>query len=246
MTEQIALVTGASSGLGAQFSRVLAANGYTVIAAARREDRLTTLCDEIADAGGKAHPLQMDVTDIAGIAATLDKTEAMAGPITCLINNAGIGTEQRATDVTPDDFDHIMTVNLKAPFFLATEMGRRWIGRKQEGRIVNVSSLSVARAIPGLTTYAMTKAAISHMTRMLAREWINVGINVNAVAPGYIKTEINEAAFDTDKGKQMIAMMPRRRIGEPSDLDQTILYLADPAQRFLTGQVIYVDDGQGL
>lgn len=246
MTTQVALVTGASSGLGAQFCRVLAANGYTVIGAARRADRLEKLCAEIAMNGGSAYPLVMDVTDTSSFAQKLDEAESLAGQITCLINNAGMSDEKHATDVTADEYDRLMDVNLKGPFFLATEMGRRWISRKQQGRIVNVSSLSAARAIPGLVTYGMSKAAISRMTEMLAREWINLGINVNAVAPGYIKTELNAEAIESPQGQAMVKMMPRRRVGIPSDLDKTLLYLADPNQRFLTGQVIYLDDGQGL
>jgi 3-oxoacyl-[acyl-carrier protein] reductase len=240
------LVTGASSGLGDQFCRTLAANGYTVIAAARRKDRLESLCNDISEAGGVAHPLAMDVSDVENFAIALDEAEAMAGPITCLINNAGTSVSKFATDMTPEDFDAVMGLNLRGPYFLSTELARRWIARDTGGRIVNIGSLSDIRAMPGHTVYGTSKAAIARLTQQMAREWINKGINVNALAPGYIRTELNAPYFDSPNGQAVIAQFPRRRVGEPADLDKAILYLCDPDQRFLTGQVLHLDDGQGL
>ena len=240
------LVTGASSGLGDQFCRTLAANGYTVIAAARRKDRLESLCNDISEAGGVAHPLAMDVSDVENFAIALDEAEAMAGPITCLINNAGTSVSKFATDMTPEDFDAVMGLNLRGPYFLSTELARRWIARDTVGRIVNIGSLSDSRAMPGHTVYGTSKAAIARLTQQMAREWINKGINVNALAPGYIRTELNAPYFDSPNGQAVIAQFPRRRVGEPADLDKAILYLCDPDQRFLTGQVLHLDDGQGL
>lgn len=240
------LVTGASSGLGDQFCRTLAANGYTVIAAARRKDRLESLCNDISEAGGVAHPLAMDVSDVENFAIALDEAEAMAGPITCLINNAGTSVSKFATDMTPEDFDAVMGLNLRGPYFLSTELARRWIARDTGGRIVNIGSLSDSRAMPGHTVYGTSKAAIARLTQQMAREWINKGINVNALAPGYIRTELNAPYFDSPNGQAVIAQFPRRRVGEPADLDKAILYLCDPDQRFLTGQVLHLDDGQGL
>ncbi len=240
------LVTGASSGLGDQFCRTLAANGYTVIAAARRKDRLESLCNDISEAGGVAHPLAMDVSDVDNFAIALDEAEAMAGPITCLINNAGTSVSKFATDMTPEDFDAVMGLNIRGPYFLSTELARRWIARDTGGRIVNIGSLSDSRAMPGHTVYGTSKAAIARLTQQLAREWINKGINVNALAPGYIRTELNAPYFDSPNGQAVIAQFPRRRVGEPADLDKAILYLCDPDQPFLTGQVLHLDDGQGL
>jgi 3-oxoacyl-[acyl-carrier protein] reductase len=240
------LVTGASSGLGDQFCRTLAANGYTVIAAARRKDRLESLCNDISEAGGVAHPLAMDVSDVENFAIALDEAEAMVGPITCLINNAGTSVSKFATDMTPEDFDAVMGLNLRGPYFLSTELARRWIARDTGGRIVNIGSLSDIRAMPGHTVYGTSKAAIARLTQQMAREWINKGINVNALAPGYIRTELNAPYFDSPNGQAVIAQFPRRRVGEPADLDKAILYLCDPDQRFLTGQVLHLDDGQGL
>lgn len=246
MSAKNVLVTGASSGLGDQFCRTLAANGYTVIAAARRKDRLKSLCNDISEADGVAHPLAMDVSDVENFAIALDEAEAMAGPITCLINNAGTSVSKFATDMTPEDFDAVMGLNLRAPYFLSTEMARRWIARDTGGRIVNIGSLSDSRAMPGHTVYGTSKAAIARLTQQMAREWINKGINVNALAPGYIRTELNAPYFDSPNGQAVIAQFPRRRVGEPADLDKAILYLCDPDQRFLTGQVLHLDDGQGL
>ncbi|MCP4821567.1 MAG: SDR family NAD(P)-dependent oxidoreductase [Shimia sp.] len=240
------LVTGASSGLGDQFCRTLAANGYTVIAAARRKDRLESLCNDISEAGGVAHPLAMDVSDVDNFAIALDEAEAMAGPITCLINNAGTSVSKFATDMTPEDFDAVMGLNIRGPYFLSTELARRWIARDTVGRIVNIGSLSDSRAMPGHTVYGTSKAAIARLTQQMAREWINKGINVNALAPGYIRTELNAPYFDSPNGQAVIAQFPRRRVGEPADLDKAILYLCDPDQPFLTGQVLHLDDGQGL
>lgn len=246
MSAKNVLVTGASSGLGDQFCRTLAANGYTVIAAARRKDRLESLCNDISEAGGVAHPLAMDVSDVENFAIALDEAEAMVGPITCLINNAGTSVSKFATDMTPEDFDAVMGLNLRGPYFLSTELARRWIARDTGGRIVNIGSLSDIRAMPGHTVYGTSKAAIARLTQQMAREWINKGINVNALAPGYIRTELNAPYFDSPNGQAVIAQFPRRRVGEPADLDKAILYLCDPDQRFLTGQVLHLDDGQGL
>ena len=246
MSAKNVLVTGASSGLGDQFCRTLAANGYTVIAAARRKDRLESLYNDISEAGGVAHPLAMDVSDVENFAIALDEAEAMAGPITCLINNAGTSVSKFATDMTPEDFDAVMGLNLRGPYFLSTGLARRWIARDTGGRIVNIGSLSDSRAMPGHTVYGTSKAAIARLTQQMAREWINKGINVNALAPGYIRTELNAPYFDSPNGQAVIAQFPRRRVGEPADLDKAILYLCDPDQRFLTGQVLHLDDGQGL
>jgi NAD(P)-dependent dehydrogenase (short-subunit alcohol dehydrogenase family) len=148
--------------------------------------------------------------------------------------------------MTPEDFDFVMGLNLRGPYFLSTELARRWIARSSDGRIVNIGSLSDSRAMPGHTVYGTSKAAIARLTQQMAREWINKGINVNALAPGYIKTDLNAPYFDSPKGQAVVAQFPRRRVGEPADLDKAILYLCDPDQRFLTGQVLRLDDGQGL
>ena len=240
------LVTGASSGLGEQFCRALAADGYTVVAAARRLDKLDTLCTEITAAGGKAVALELDVTNIDSLPGAIDKAEAQAGPIDCLVNNAGGSISKKAVDMTPEDFDFVMSLNLRAPYFLCTEFARRWIERGTAGRIVNVGSLSADRAIPGHTVYGTSKSAIHRLTQQFAREWINKNICVNAIAPGYIRTDLNSDYFDSPQGQGLISSFPRRRIGSPEDLDKAIVFLCEPNQSLLTGQILSVDDGQGL
>ena len=177
------LVTGASSGLGDQFCRTLAANGYRIVAAARRISRLEALCNDIRDAGGEAYPLAMDVSDVSGFAAAIDEAETAAGPISCLINNAGTSVSKLATDMTPEDFDYVMGLNLRGPYFLSTELGRRWVARGTQGRIVNIGSLSDSRAMPGHTVYGTSKAAIARLTQQLAREWINQGYQCECARP---------------------------------------------------------------
>ncbi|GLP96631.1 SDR family NAD(P)-dependent oxidoreductase [Paraferrimonas sedimenticola] len=240
------LVTGASSGLGAQFCRALAADGFTVIAAARRIDKLQSICEEIRSAGGQAHPLALDVTDIDSFKAAVDQAETMAGDIHCLVNNAGSSISKKAIDMTPQDFDFVMDLNLKGPYFLSTELARRWMGKGIAGRIVNVGSVSDRKAIPGHTVYGTSKSAIARLSQQFAREWINKGICVNTLAPGYIKTELNAEFFDTPPGQALTATMPRKRVGVPSDLDKAIVYLCQPGQDFLTGQTLALDDGQCL
>ena len=240
------LVTGASSGLGAQFCRALAAQGFTVIAAARRLEKLKALCAEIHNAGEKAHAVAIDVTDLNSFASAVDEAETMAGPIHCLVNNAGSSISKKAVEMTPEDFDFVTNLNLKGPYFLCTEMARRWITNGIKGRIVNIGSVSDRKAMPGHTVYGTTKSAIARLSQQFAREWINKGICVNTLAPGYIKTELNEAYFDTPQGQGLANMMPRKRVGVPSDLDQAIVYLCQPNQDFLTGQTLVLDDGQCL
>jgi|TARA_B110000014_G_scaffold258945_1_gene245871 3-oxoacyl-[acyl-carrier protein] reductase len=240
------LVTGASSGLGAQFCRALSAQGFTVIAAARRLEKLETLCEEINNSHGKAYALALDVSDLNSFACAIDKAEKMAGPIHCLVNNAGSSISKKAIDMTPEDFDFVTNLNLKGPYFLCTEMARRWIANDIKGRIVNIGSVSDRKAIPGHTVYGTTKSAIARLSQQFAREWINKGICVNTLAPGYIKTELNAAYFDTPAGQALAGAMPRKRVGVPSDLDKAIVYLCQPDQDFLTGQTLALDDGQCL
>ncbi|HRE61427.1 MAG TPA: glucose 1-dehydrogenase [Micropepsaceae bacterium] len=246
LTGKTALVTGATSGLGVRFARVLAEHGARVAIAGRRVERLRTLESEIKAAGGKCHALALDVTDPSAFAPALDEIERALGPIDILVNNAGMNVEGRATDVTPEMFDTIMGTNVRGPFFLATEAARRMIARKAEGRIINIASIGAFKVLPGLVTYCISKAAIAMMTKGLAREWARHGINVNAICPGYIETEINADWFATEGGKKQIAAFPRRRLGEPDDLDGMLLLLASDASRLITGTLMTVDDGQSL
>jgi 3-oxoacyl-[acyl-carrier protein] reductase len=244
--QQVAIVTGASSGLGAQFAKVLAAKGVRVALAARRLDRLKALEREIASSGGKAMSLCFDVSDVDGFANAIDTVEDELGPVTLLINNAGQNIMGRATDIQPSQYDDVFALNLRAPFFLATACARRWIANRIKGRVINISSGSAYRTVPSITPYAVSKAALNHLTACLAREWARYEIAVNGLAPGYVRTEINDWIWDQPDGQKLLEAFPRRRVGEPADLDAALLLLADPNQRFITGQTLVVDDGQVL
>ncbi len=241
-----ALVTGATSGLGQRFARVLADHGASVAIAGRRVERLQVLAAELGAAGHKCHAVALDVTEPEAFAPALDDIARALGPVDILVNNAGMNVEGRAVDVTPDDYDRIMGTNVRGPFFLATEVARRMLARKAEGRIINIASIGAFKVLPGLVTYCMSKAAVAMMTKGLAREWARHGINVNAICPGYIETEINADWFATDGGRKQVATFPRRRLGNPDDLDGMLLLLASEASRLITGTLMTVDDGQSL
>jgi NAD(P)-dependent dehydrogenase (short-subunit alcohol dehydrogenase family) len=236
---KVALVTGASSGLGVRFARVLAAQGAKVAVAARRLDRLEPLAREI---GGAAFPL--DVTDLAAIGRTVDSIGAQLGPIGILVNNAGISRPSRTEDVTEADYDAVLATNLKGPFFVAQAVARQMLTAGVEGRIVNIASVAGLRPIGQLATYAMSKAALVMMTKAMAREWGRHGIGVHALCPGYIETEINRDYLASPAGEKLRAIQPRRRFGRPEDLDAALLLLCAGAPgRFLNGTILAADDG---
>jgi len=241
-----ALVTGATSGLGERFALVLARAGARVAITGRRVDRLDALERKIATFDGRAMPLQLDVTDIPAIEAAVDAAETELGPISILVNNAGISLEKRLVDITPADYDRLMNTNVKAAFFVAQAVGRRMIERGDGGQIIVTASMAAKKVSPGLGVYAMSKAAVAQMTRAMALEWARYDINVNALCPGYIETEINREFFASEAGQKMVQRFPRRRLGVPEDLDELILLLASERSRLLTGALIDVDDGQGL
>jgi NAD(P)-dependent dehydrogenase (short-subunit alcohol dehydrogenase family) len=248
LKEKIALVTGASSGLGARFARVLAANGALVVLAARRVERLKELRAEIESTGGEADVVPLDVTDPTQIEAAVAKIEGENGPIDILVNNSGVSTEQRLTDVTPADFDYVFATNVRGAFFVAQAVARRMIARAKEqpqlrGRIINVASVGGLRVVPQIGVYCMSKAAVIHMTRAQALEWGRYGINVNALCPGYIRTEINAGHWDTEGGRKLIQMLPRRRVGDPADLDGALLLMAADESQFINGAILSADDG---
>jgi NAD(P)-dependent dehydrogenase (short-subunit alcohol dehydrogenase family) len=250
---KIALVTGASSGLGNRFARVLAKAGATVVVAARRVDRLKELRAEIESDGGAAHVVALDVIDYASIKAAVAHAETEAGPIDILVNNSGVANTQRLVDVTPDDYDFVMRTNTEGAFFVAQEVAKRMIARAKgdqkngmpvkASRIINIASVAGLRVMPQIGIYCMSKAAVIHMTRAMAVEWGRFGINVNAICPGYIRTEINEAQFDSEAGQKLVQMLPRQRVGDPSDLDGLLLILAADESRFINGSIITADDG---
>ncbi|MET3108454.1 NAD(P)-dependent dehydrogenase (short-subunit alcohol dehydrogenase family) [Oxalobacteraceae bacterium GrIS 2.11] len=248
---KIALITGASSGLGARFAKVLAEAGAQVVLAARRIDRLKELRAEIEAEGGAAHMVELDVTDYSSIKSAIAHAETEAGPIDILINNAGVSNSQRLLDVTPDDYAYIMDTNQRGAFFVAQETAKRMVARakgdpKKQHRIINIASVAGMRVIPGLGSYCISKAAVIQMTRAMALEWGKYGINVNAICPGYISTEINQGFFDTDEGRKLMASLPRNRVGTPQDLDGLLLLLAAEESRFLNGTIVTADDGMSV
>jgi NAD(P)-dependent dehydrogenase (short-subunit alcohol dehydrogenase family) len=254
LSGRVALITGASSGLGAQFARTLAGAGAAVALAARRLERLKTLRAEIEAAGGDAHVVELDVTDTDSIKAAVAHVETEMGTIDILLNNSGVSTTQKLVDVTPEDYDFVMDTNTRGAFFVAQEVGKRMIARSRGaapgafvgGRIVNVASVAGLRVLSQIGVYAMSKAAVIHMTRAMALEWGRFGINVNALCPGYIDTEINHRHWQTEAGAKLLATLPRKRVGQPQDLDPVLLMLCSNESHFVNGAVITADDGYAV
>jgi len=248
---KIALVTGASSGLGARFAKVLALAGAQVVLASRRVDRLKELRAEIEADGGAAHVVELDVTDYASIKSAIAHAETEAGPIDILVNNSGVSTTQRMLDVSPDDYAYVMDTNQRGAFFVAQETAKRMIARakgdpKKQHRIINIASVAGLRVLPQIGIYCMSKAAVIQMTKAMALEWGRYGINVNAICPGYIGTEINAEHFETEAGKQLIQMLPRKRLGKPEYLDGILLLLAGEESLFINGAIMTADDGMSV
>jgi len=251
LSGRVALVTGASGGLGAQFARTLAAAGAGVVLASRRVEKLKDLRARIECDGVDAHVVECDVTDLASIKAAVAHAETEVGSIDILVNNSGVSTTQRLQDVTPEDFDYVFNTNVKGAFFVAQEVGKRMLARATGaapgtytgGRIINIASMAGLRVLPQIGVYCMSKSAVVQMTKAMALEWGRFGINVNAICPGYIDTEINHRHWQTDAGKKLIQMLPRRRVGHPRDLDALLVTLCSDQSHFINGAVIAADDG---
>lgn len=246
LTGKVALVTGATSGLGRRFALILAKSGASVAITGRRVDRLETLQAEIASVGGKALPIPLDVTDPASIKACVEAAEQGLGPVNILVNNAGMNVQAMANEVTPEGYDTMFDTNVRGAFFMAQAVGNRMIARGEGGRIINIASIGAFTQLPGLVLYTMTKAAVAMMTKSLAKEWARKNINVNAMCPGFIETELNSEWFQSEGGQKQIKTFPRRRLGQESDLDGTLLLLASDHSRFITGSLFTADDGQSL
>jgi len=244
LSGQVALVTGASSGLGRRFAALLAANGAQVVATARRVDRLEELAEEIGTAGGSCLPLALDVTDAEQIASVTARAEAEVGPVQILVNNAGIPDAQYATRMPVELVDQVLDTNLRAPFLLSCEVARRLIDLQLPGRIVNISSVGGFHyAGGGAALYSISKAGVNRLTEALAVEWAKFDINVNAIAPGLFASEMSDGMIE--RMGDLTRVFPRKRIGQPEHLDSTLLYLVSPASEMVTGTVVKVDDGQG-
>lgn len=243
---ETALVTGASSGLGEHFALVLARAGAKVVIAARRVDRLEALAARIRSAGGTAHPVALDVTEPASVKSCFDAAEAALGPIGVVINNAGITDPAFITRMTEAQWRSVMDVNLDGVFRVGQEAARRMVAGGKGGSIVNIASIVGLGAIKTLGAYAASKAAVLALTRTMALELARDKVRVNAIAPGYISTELNDSFWETEAGKRMIAHVPMRRLGNVGELDGALLLLASKAGSFMTGSTIVVDGGHLL
>lgn len=237
------LVTGASSGLGREFAGFLAASGARVTLAARREGVLARSVDEIRAQGGEAQSVGMDVTDAPSIEAGLKQAERGFGPVTVLVNNAGITAVGAALDLDEAAWDQVMATNLKGAWLTAQAIARRMVAAGTAGSIINIASILGFRVAGNVMPYAVSKAGIVQMTKALALEWARHRIRVNALAPGYIETDLNREFFATDAGRALIKRIPQRRLGEAKELEGPLLLLASAAGSYMTGSVIAVDGG---
>jgi NAD(P)-dependent dehydrogenase (short-subunit alcohol dehydrogenase family) len=245
LTGQVALVTGASAGLGRRFALTLAAAGADVAVAARRVDKLQELAKEIEALGRRCVPVPLDMADAEQIAAGAQAAEDALGTVTILVNNAGVTDAMRAHKMPLELIDSVIDVNIRGPYVLSCEVARRLIAAKKPGRIVNLSSMGAFtyNGNAAATLYSVSKAAIARMTEVLAVEWVRYGINVNAIAPGLISSEMADGMVA--RIGDFSDTFPRKRIGDPAQLDSTLLYLVAPSSEFVTGTIVKVDDGQG-
>jgi NAD(P)-dependent dehydrogenase (short-subunit alcohol dehydrogenase family) len=243
LSGRVALVTGASAGLGLRFAKVLAACGAKVALCARRLDKLEVLAEEIRASGGEALAIALDVSDADQLIAAVATAEAAFGTVDILINNAGIPDAKRAHKMPVALIDQVIGVNLRAPYILSCEVARRLISAQKPGRMVNISSTAHFRYDGGgAALYAITKTAIARMTEALSVEWAHYNINVNCIAPGTFRSEMMDGMMS--RIGDFTDSLPRKRIGDPAQLDSTLLYLVSPSSDFVTGAVIRVDDGQ--
>jgi 3-oxoacyl-[acyl-carrier protein] reductase len=243
VSQETILITGASQGLGRQFARTLAAHGAAVVLAARQTAKLKSLEEEIRAKGGRAAAVRLDVTDTGSIAKAVDEAEAALGPVSVLINNAGIAVEKLSVEQTEADWDAVIGANLKGAYFLATEVARRMIARKKGGNIVNIASVLGFGVMKFLSPYTISKAGIVQATKVMALELAGSSIRVNALAPGYIDTEMNHDFWATPGGERLAKRIPQGHVGAEADLDGAILLLASSASRYMTGSVVTVDGG---
>ena len=247
---QVALVTGASGGLGAHFAGLLAAEGAVVALAARRLDRVQSLAQALTREGCQAVAIRLDVADADAIGPAIDEVEAALGPLSILVNNAGVGGEGLALEVSIENWDNTFAVNVRGTFVAAREAAKRMlasgVAELGDARILNIASIASHTVLPGLSAYCASKAAVAMMTQGLAREWARRGIAVNALCPGYIDTDINTDWWPTEGGQRQLMGFPRRRLMDASDLDAALLMLVGPAARAITGSIVTIDDGQSL
>jgi NAD(P)-dependent dehydrogenase (short-subunit alcohol dehydrogenase family) len=238
-----ALVTGASSGLGRHFARTLAEAGAVVIAAGRSLDKLAATVAEIVSAGGRASALRLDVTDLASVKAGFDQIEAEDGVADVIVNNAGLAVSRPLLEQTEADWDSVLDTNLKGAWLVAQEGARRLVAAKRGGSIVNIASITGERVAGAVAPYCTSKAGVMHLTRAMALELARHGVRVNALAPGYVQTELNRDFLASEAGERLRARIPQRRFGRAEELDGALLLLASDAGAYITGSVVFADGG---
>mgnify|MGYP001081621347 CR=1 FL=1 len=243
LQDSTALVTGASSGLGNHFARVLARHGARVVVGARRRAPLETLVADIRAAGGEALAVELDVSDTDSVTAAFETAQQRFGPVTVVVNNAGIVSHDTALDTTEDDWDQVLNTNLKGAWLVAQTAARCLVATGTGGSIINIASILALRVAGRAAPYIAAKAGLEHLTRALALEWARYHIRVNAIAPGYIETDLNREFFQSPPGQALIKRIPQRRLGQPEDLDGALLLLASKSSRFITGATLVVDGG---
>jgi 3-oxoacyl-[acyl-carrier protein] reductase len=241
---RVALVTGASSGLGARFAQVLAANGAAVALVARRKDRLDELQKQLTASGARAVAIEADVTDRAAVTRAFDAAEKALGTITLLVNNAGVAHSTRAVEITEEEYRRVIGTNLDAVFFVAQEAARRMLAASARGAIINIASVLGLNVAKGTAAYAIAKAGVIQMTKALALELAFKGVRVNAIAPGWFVTEINRDYLTSEAGRSLTRDIPVGRFGQDGDLDGALLLLASDAGAYMTGATLVVDGGQ--
>ena len=246
ISREVVFVTGASSGIGRHFAQVLAAAGAKVAAAARRADPLSELARDIESRGGMCLPLACDVTKQDSIREAIANAEDRLGPLSVLVNNAGVVVSKPLFEHSEADWDYVVDTNLKGAWLAAREFAHRLVEHKRPGRIINIASVLGFRTIGQVPAYCAAKAALIHLTHVLAMELARHRILVNALAPGYVETDFNREFFKTEAGQRLISRIPLKRIAQSEDLDGALLFLASPASAYVTGAVISVDGGHGV
>lgn len=247
LTGKLFVITGASSGLGAHFADILSHAGAQIALVARQHDKLESLSEKLESRGDKTPVIaKADIRDVSAIRTAISEIVKTAGVPDGLINNAGTVTSAKALEIMEKDWDTVLDTNLKGAWFFANSIAEAMVDASKTGTIVNIASITGMRPATGAGPYAISKAGLAHMTRQLAVEWARYGIRVNALAPGFIETDLNREFFASDAGQALIKRVPQRRLGQLSDLDAPLLMLCDEASAYMTGAVIPVDGGHSV
>lgn len=242
LTGRVALVTGASQGLGRRFAEVLAARGAAVCLAARQTEKIAALADDLRTRGGRSYAVALDVTDASAVSRAIADCEAALGPLDILVNNAGVAISKPFLEQADEDWDTVVGTNLRGAFLVAREVARQ-MAERGRGNIINVASVLGFDVVGSLSPYCASKGGLLQLTRAMAHELARSGVRVNAIAPGYIETDINRSFFQSEAGRRLEKTLPVRRVGQPEELDGALLLLASDASRYMTGSTVTVDGG---